>query len=147
MIDFERVVHAEVAKMKQDEYAKKPIRTLGEVILLLQAQPKENLVKLDFTDDKVEAIDSYRGYYEDIALEYGPESRFSYRGPLTTVKELLDECERAVGKTFYGYKGDEYIMHRKTLVWVSRWGHCDQRMVTDIRSDGNITTIITEKDY
>lgn len=146
MIDFERYVRAGVAKMKQDEYAKKPIRTLGEVILLLQAQPGGNTIRLDFTEDKIKGIESYRGYYEDIALDYGPEYQYSWRTALITVSDLLQECEKSVGKTFYGYKGGKYIMRRKTLVWVSGYSHCDQRMLTDIRSDGDITTIITRRD-
>jgi len=136
---FEQSLHAMVAKAKQEKFAKKPIRTLGEVILLLKAQPSSNLVKLDFTDDNPDGLRSYRGYYEDLSLDYDSDAKSM------KVKQLLKMFEGADGSTYTGYKGGDFTMHRKTLVWVASYGDCG-RMLVDIQSKKGITTIITQED-
>lgn len=136
---FQDFFDATVAKMKQDEYGNKPIKTLGEVILLLKAQPKSNTIKLDFTDSNPSHLDSYRGYYTDLSLDYDSDEKSK------TVKELLKIFEDADGLTYEGYKGGDYTMNRKTLVWVAPYGSCG-RMLIDIKSKGKVTTIITQED-
>ncbi len=131
-------IHARVAKMMQEEFAPKPIKTLGEVILLLQAQPASNFVKLDFTGENPRSLGSYRGYYEELSLEYGSKA-----GDIK-VGQLLRMFECADGSTYIGYKGGDFTMHRKTLVWVAPYGSCG-RMLTDIKSEGEITTIYTHE--
>jgi len=137
--DTENMFYAMLAKAKQDEFAKKPIKTLGEVILLLKAQPPFNTIKLDFTDDNPCDLESYRGYYEDLSLDYGWDTE-----PIV-VRDLLKMFEDADGSTYTGYKGGDFIMHRKTLIWVAPYGDCG-RMLVDIQSKGGITTIITQRD-
>ncbi len=123
--------------LKQKEFADKPIRTLGEIILLLKAQPPDNIVKLDFCGDNPYGVGSYRGYYEDLALEY------SLNKPEIKVANLLKEFEFAVGRTFEGYKGGDFIMDTKTLVWVAQYGDCG-RMLINITSKDNVTIIHTQ---
>ena len=136
---FVSSLHALVAKKKQEEFAEKPIRTLGEVILLLKAQPISNIVKLDFTEEHPRNLISYRGYYEDLCLDYDDTA------PPITVGRLLEMFEVADGQTYTGYKGGDFTMHRKTLVWVAPYSMCG-RMLTDIKSTKGITTIYTQED-
>ena len=138
-MNFKEIIGAMVAKAKQDEFAKKPIKTLGEVILLLKAQPLSNIVKLDFSGKNPSHLESYRGYYEDLSLDYSSNEK-----PIT-VKQLLEMFEDADGSTYTGYKGGEFTMHRKTLVWVAPYGDTG-RMLVDIQSKKGITTIITKED-
>lgn len=69
-------------------------------------------------DDVVENIlhnpHSYRGYYEELALE-----RSNQNG---TVGELIQLLESCIGKTYTGYKGGEYIMKPESIVNVSDYG-------------------------
>jgi len=136
---LEQLIYSGVAEMKQKEFAQKPIRILGEVILLLKDAPPSDTVKLDFTDHNPRRLGSYRGYYEDLSLEYGTEN------PPMTVEQLLKMFEGAVGKTYQGYKGGDFTMSAKTLIWVAPYGDTG-RMLTDIRSKNGITTIITKED-
>ncbi|HEC65520.1 MAG TPA: hypothetical protein ENI23_09510 [bacterium] len=136
--EFKDVIHALVAKAKQDEFAKKPIKTLGEVILLLKSQPPFNIIELDFTTDNPSDLISYRGYYTDLALDYDDDVIG------TNVRQLLKMFEEADGRTYEGYKGGDFTMHRKTLVWVAPYGSCG-RMLVDVQSKKNITTIITQE--
>lgn len=136
---MERFLHAGAAQLKQQEFAQKPIRTLGEVILLLNAASPTDIVKLDFTGETPHGLDSYRGYYEDLSLDYACES------PAMRVGRLLKMFEDAVGKTYQGYKGGDFTMSTKTLVWVAPYGNTG-RMLTDIKSENGVTTIITKED-
>lgn len=125
--------------MKMDEFAKKPIRTLGEVILLLEGQPERNTVKLDFTNEIPTSLHSYRGYYEDLSLGCSPNAR-----PMT-VERLLKRFKDAKGQTFEGYKGGDFTMHSRTLVWVAKYGDTG-RMLVGIQSKDGVTNIITQED-
>ena len=130
------MVNQEIA----EGFAHKPIKVLGEVILLLEAQPKANIVSLDFTNCNPAGLSSYRGYYKDLALDFDLEAK------RMTVKRLLKMFKEADGQTYTGYKGGDFIMNRKTLVWVSPYGLNNGRMLADIKSEKGITTICTEED-
>jgi len=136
-MDFGQMLRNEVSRIRHEEYASKSIRTLGEVILLLETQPLTNIVKLDFTDDNPCALCSYRGYYEDLSIDHD-----SGAGE-TTVKQLLEMFEEAVGKTYTGYKGGDFTMNRRTLVWVAPWGSTG-RMLSDVKEENGVTIICTQ---
>lgn len=95
----------------------KTMFTLGDLIDELEKYPKDwevliepfHLVPLYFC--------SYRGYYHDLCLKYS--TREESLGKEITVGKLLDKCNEANGKEFYGYKGGEFLMTRKTPIWVS----------------------------
>lgn len=66
-------------------------------------------------------LSSYRGYYEYLRIGIsGP-----YNEPMQTVKQLLAECRDAVGTTFFGYKGGEYLMTEKTEVYIDYYGEAN----------------------
>lgn len=79
--------------------------TLGKLIETLEAMPEGAQVA------NLRNPHSYRGYYEDLALEPSEGLR--------PAEELLAECRAAMGKAFHGYKGGEYVMGERTPVWVS----------------------------
>lgn len=120
------------------DFERKEIKTIGEVILLLEAQPQNNVVELDFTDQNPCGLTSYRGYYKDLCLDYG-----AY--PPIKVSKLLTMFKEADGKVFCGYKGGDFEMDRKTLVWVAPYGDCG-KMLTNIINKGNKTIICTEEE-
>jgi hypothetical protein len=83
---------------------------LGEVIDFLREQDPTTPVA-----DGFGSAHSYRGHYERVSFS-----------PLTntTVGAMLAEAEKADGATFYGYKGGEYRMGRRTLCHVAEYGEC-----------------------
>ena|SRR5690349_15752338 len=85
--------------------------SLGEIITTLRRKEPEKTVTYDFVHFRPQGIHSYRGYYEQLAIGYGHDD--------ITVADLLALCERAVGKTFTGYKGGDYVMSENTPVWVA----------------------------
>jgi hypothetical protein len=102
---------------------------LGQFIDALEKiEPKDSIwiadspVYLRPTD-----LDSYRGYYEDLAL--GVETARSGR-PASAV---LENAKLALDATFTGYKGGEYRMHLGTRLWLSNYGESGGSLITGIR--------------
>jgi hypothetical protein len=60
---------------------------------------------------------SFRGYYEDLAFE--PERNVS-------VAYMLANAKKAMGSTYSGWKGGEYVMGEYTECWISYEGTSHQ---------------------
>lgn len=93
--------------------------SLGELIQILAAWPKQDDACLyDFGGLAPDGLDSYRGYYDQLAMGFSDKEKY----PNPTVAKVLEWCEAAVGKTFTGYKGGDYVMTERTPVWVANYG-------------------------
>lgn len=95
--------------------------------------------KLEMMDGSIDVyglgmMNSYRGYYSDLSFE--PEDGKE------SVSELLSRCKEAMGSTFTGYKGGDYVMGKLTPLWLAEYG-CTGDKIIDILEDG---TIVTEPD-
>ncbi len=80
---------------------------------------------------------SWRGMYERLSLDTGHEH--------TNVGALLDDAVRAVGATFTGYKGGDYVMHVDTPVYADEWGRCPGMGIAGIDYDGAPTRLIIKR--
>lgn len=111
---------------------------LGELIDLLKRQRQDAWVYIDgpvrLTPGE---LDSYRGYYEDLAIGVNVDSI------APSVAEFVKELEGAVGKTFHGYKGGEYVMSRNTNVWFSNHGMSGDNGPTGIKGDDADSAVLT----
>lgn len=86
--------------------------TLGELIAALEealetADP-EMVVPVGFANPH-----SYRGYYDELAFEPAVG---------VTVGSMLACAKGALGSTYTGWKGGDYVMQEWTNVWLSRRG-------------------------
>ena len=81
---------------------------LNELIKRLEAADPTHTVRWGFGEPA-----SYRGYYEDVAFVPAED---------TTVGEMLQHARGALGQTFEGYKGGEYLCNDYTDCWISHWG-------------------------
>lgn len=75
-------------------------------------------VQFDFCGLEPFGVDSYRGFYEDIAIGWKP-GNFDVEVP-----GFLSLIECAIGTTFTGWKGGDYVMREDTPVWVANRGEC-----------------------
>ena len=82
--------------------------TLGELINELKKMDVNKTVPVGFGSPH-----SYRGYYEDLAFEPAEN---------VTIGSMLTHAESALGKTFQGYKGGDYVMEDYTTVWIANYG-------------------------
>lgn len=83
-------------------------------------------------------IDSWRGIYAELALEFGFEDRKAM-----SLSEFISMLRRADGETFTGYKGGEYRMSRSTPVWVANYGNSGNTGVIGVRDEGYEVVIET----
>jgi hypothetical protein len=83
---------------------------LGQVIKNLKTRNPDEVLSPAFG-----GAASSRGLYEELAFEPKESS---------TVREMLAVAEDALGSTFTGYKGGEYVMDADTRCCIARWGEC-----------------------
>jgi hypothetical protein len=83
---------------------------------------------------------SYRGYYEDIAVEYG-----EFNDQPATAGDLVKHLNGRVGTDMIGYKGGDFPIHNATLTWVSRHSNVEEmRIDRFVRADSALV-IVTER--
>jgi len=107
--------------------------TLGELVERLEQCEQDADVYFDFCRYQPGVLDSYRGYYDHLALGYEE----SGTGPLpVSVKALLKMCKDADGRIFHGYKGGAYEITRRTPLWVENYGHSSGTTIADVADYG-----------
>lgn len=134
-MDIQKIVNAlaEQSAMERQQYH----ITLGELIDKLSAADKDKTVRNQEGAYISAACDSYRGYYSDLAFEWGGKS---------TVGELLKSAEDALGKTFEGYKGGEYTMSENTPLWVAEYGCCGEAVLGASEADDAFVLVTKDID-
>ena len=117
------------ARMQQERASQQ--LTLGQFIAALKELPPAAMVS------GLGDLMSYRGYYCDLAFD--PETREE------TVAALLARCQDAMGRTFEGYKGGDFLMGETTPLWVAPYGSSGER-VMGLRVEGErvMVTLATE---
>ena len=109
--------------------------TLGQLIEQLEKMnPDSGVICSTDTSMVFTTFDSYRGYYDDLALgyitkDYHEEGK---NDEIHTVKDFLAEAKSCLGKTFYGWKGGEFIMGANTPLWVAHSGHTSDFVIDRI---------------
>ena len=68
---------------------------------------------------------SYRGYYDELAFEPCGE---------TTVGEMLEAAQSAVGETYQGWKGGDFLMNDWTPVHLAHMGDCGEDLGSTLLS-------------
>jgi len=111
--------------------------TLGELIAALRRKDSDARVTFGFGGYVPCGIDSYRGYYEDLAIKY--EQKYGI-----TVAEVLKMLEGAIGDVFTGYKGGEYLMNDDTAVWVANYGCSHGVAIVDVVEKNHVVWLKTE---
>lgn len=64
---------------------------------------------------------SDRGSYEELAFSPEPRARLG---------DMLDYAESALGQSFYGWKGGDYLMENHTSVYIGNYGECGEEITT-----------------
>jgi hypothetical protein len=109
--------------------------TLGQLIEQLEKMnPESGVICSTDTSMVFTTFDSYRGYYDDLALGYIAKDYYEENkdDEIHTVKDFLEEAKRCLGKTFYGWKGGKFIMDKDTPLWVANNGHTSNFVIDHI---------------
>lgn len=142
MIDIQEMFDNAIKAKRFDEMQTSEQLTIEVLILKLEAiKDKELPVVFDVEPYKPTGMDSWRGSYREMSLNYegagsyygrnlgatsyGYEEheRISTKLPKNVrVEDLLNKLKECIGKTFQGYKGGDFTMGKQTPVWVANYG-------------------------
>lgn len=87
-------------------------------------------VYYDFAFLRPTSVDSYRGYYDQLALGY------TEKDGAPKVTDLINQLEQAKHGTFTGWKGGEYDMTPTTLIWAANRGESGSQAIVGVKDDG-----------
>ena len=142
-MDLQTYIQNAVKASRANTLANSDQLTLGELILKLepivknQNEGEEATVRYDFEYLFPTSIDSWRGSYDELALN------FETQGEEMKVSEFLKMLKECVGKTFTGYKGGDFTMHKGTPIWVANYSHSGNTAVIDVVDNGYVILLIT----
>lgn len=130
---FYAAVADQVRAMRREEFLGSGQLSLGRLIAELKAikKPDTATVRFDFGYLYPTGFESYRGFYDELALGWTfheDSERLAW--------SLLEAAEAAVGATFHGYKGGDYVMSLETPVWVARMGEAPSTILSDVTDLG-----------
>lgn len=100
----------------------------------------EPRVVLDFGYLVPTGLSSYRGFYEQLAIDYDDLNTYRGDGAPTvvaqTVSTFLRRLEQAAaGEVFEGYKGGSYRASRASPLWVASYGEASSVAVVGLHDD------------
>lgn len=146
-MDLQSILTNAVQAKRSEDMKTSSQLTLGELILKLEAVKDKKLpIVFDGGKYKPTGLDSWRGSYCELAIEYGKENKY-------TVQSFLKELKKTIGKTFTGYKGGDFLMGKTTPIWVANYGEGsgfkkkkdkNDQAVIDIKELKTKVVIITE---
>ena len=134
-------IHEIVSFMVRHDEEGRGVTTLGQLAANLAAYPDDAPVKLN--GESPTSIDSYRGYYEHLAIStsrvVAPPTRSTALrsqpsdwsdadtervliGSRATVADVIQALDLCIGATFMGYKGGDFTMDGGTLMFAAPWG-------------------------
>jgi len=117
--------------------------TLGRFIKQVKKLKKDEEIFINIGGIYPTGIESYRGYYDELALTFTSDEFSKHR--IKTAGELLKLLESAIGKTFTGYKGGDFVMNENTPVWLANYGNTGDAFVTGVDEIGQIIIGIEPK--
>jgi hypothetical protein len=86
---------------------------------------------------KPTGVSSWRGDYAELAIE------FNDKGEPMLLTEFIALLENAIGKSFEGWKGGNFMMERNTRLWVANPGHSGSTGIIGVREDHRTVNLLT----
>lgn len=126
--------------------------TLGELILklepIVEAQKKKKKddqanIYFDFADTFPTHLHSWRGSYAELAIGFGGGT-YSSDDKAMTVIDFYKILKEAIGKTYIGWKGGDFVMGKNTPLWVSDDGMGSQTGIIEIVDEGYQVILMTQ---
>jgi hypothetical protein len=146
-MDIQTMLNNAMAARRAEEMKNSTQLTLGEMILKLEAvKNKELPVYFDEEKYRPTGVDSWRGSYCELALNYEGAGGYYEHKPECprdpkwddytcdcksistqlpenpTVNNLLEMLKKIPGRIFIGYKGGDFLMGKTTPIWVANYG-------------------------
>lgn len=137
---LQNIVTNYIQKERQEQLKTSPQLTLGEIILKLEGIKNKKLpVIFDVEKYYPVGIDSWRGSYYELALEY------EKNGEPILLEGFEKMLKEIIGKTLTGYKGGNFLMGKITPVWVANYGEVKGFRSNDYK-DTAVIDVLENKD-
>ena len=152
-MDIQTVLDNAVKASRHESLKTSPQLTLGELILKLEPlrqtwtshdgkETHDKTVRFDFEYLHPSGLSSWRGSYSELAIEFKEE------GNAPALKEFIAQLKEAIGKTYVGYKGGDFVMGKNTPLWVANYGNSGSTGVLDTKdTDYEVVLITGECEY
>ena len=101
---------------------------------------REPSIIFDFCRLYPDCLDSYRGYYCDLAIGYTHDTAIK-------ATEFLEMLVQSENTTFEGWKGGDFKMDANTIIWAANPGRTGDTKVVGVKFDGWHIVIQTEHEY
>ena len=147
-MNIQKILEVNSKEMRQASLRNSKQINLGTLIKELESidpfyehdgKQEEKKVEFDFPGNFTPSyIDSWRGSYCELALDYE-------QGEPIKIKAFIEMLKEAVGKTYAGYKGGDYLMSENTPVWVDHYGDSGHTGIIGVEGDGWRIYILTKK--
>lgn len=139
-MDLQTILKNAVSAKRAEDMKTSAQLTLGELILKMEGKDLSKTVVFDDGKHFPTGLSSWRGSYDELALEYsdGQGIESSYK-PMTGA-DFVEKLKKAVGETYTGYKGGDFVMGKTTPVWVANYGSCEG--FREETEDGHETAIV-----
>ena len=145
MMNLQTILNNAIAAERAEEMKTSPQLTLGELILKLEAVGNKELpVVFDVGKYHPTDIDSWRGRYNELALNYVT------KGEPLSVRDITAFLRGTVGSIHTGYKGGDYLMGKTTPVWVANYGdgegprgNEEYTAMVDVREEAKAVILVT----
>ena len=133
-MDLQKLVDAmgEAGRTQRSNYH----LTLGGLIAELEKAKPDAPVIFDSGEHPGSPL-SYRGYYSDLA--------FRLTDKPVTVAVMRAWAKAALGTSFEGYKGGDFLMEADTPLWASNYGTNSGRAIISVSIEGNGVILMTKE--
>ena len=133
-MDMQRILDAmmEQSRITRSDYH----LTLGQAIKEIAALPYHEMITFDFNGEYPTEPSSYRGYYSDLAFGWG--------GAAMDTEGFAVMCNSALGETYTGYKGGDFLMGLDTPLWAAQWGNTGRAIIGLVRIAGTVKLLTKE---
>jgi hypothetical protein len=119
--------------------------TLGGLIHAVERRQlgedgKPRYMRFDFGSLVPTSLDSYRGYYSELAIGFASPDEAE-----PNASTFLSMLKGAVGSTYTGWKGGDYKMDENTAIFVANRGNATQCGISGIYvNDGYQIVLLTD---
>lgn len=135
-MDLQKILNNAVAAKRAEDMKTSAQLTLGELILKMEGKSADKPVVFDDGKHFPTYLGSWRGSYCELALGY---NEYETEKPMNGA-EFSEKLKEAVGKTYTGYKGGDFLMGKTTPVWVANYG--ESMGFREETEDGHNTAIV-----
>ncbi len=140
-------------EQRSDRFNKSNQYSLGIFIESLELLPNEKqgtkdekTVRFDFEYAIPTRLSSWRGDYSELAICFdfiGYDNFGKERPKDMTLSNFIALLKSAIGSTYEGWKGGEFIMNENTPLWVANDGNVGETAIVGIKDDDYEVILLT----